>query len=374
MTQTVTYPEAWRSLDVALTHDWLTGMRGGEKVLELLAAGFPAAPLYCLLHKPGAVSDVITRRTIHTSVLQHMPGVFKHYRYLLPTFPLAMRTLGRVDADLLISTSHCAAKALRTTPRTRHLCYCFTPMRYAWTFHDEYFGASKLKQAVLAPMLGAMRCWDKANSAGVDRFVGISRHVQQRIEQFYHREADVVYPPADTAFYAPDPAVAREDFDLVVSALVPYKRVDLAVAAYTQSGRRLVVIGAGTEFDRLRELAGPSVSFTGWLPDEAIRDHYRRCRFLVFPGEEDFGIVPVEAMACGTPVLAFGRGGVTETVVEGKTGLFFSAQTPDALNTCRTEAESMPWDAAAIQQRAENFSQQAFVTNLHVSITRCLHT
>ena len=200
MTQTVTYPEAWRSLDVALTHDWLTGMRGGEKVLELLAAGFPAAPLYCLLHKPGAVSDAITRRTIHTSVLQHVPGVFKHYRYLLPTFPLAMRTLGRVDADLLISTSHCAAKALRTTPRTRHLCYCFTPMRYAWTFHDEYFGASKLKQAVLAPMLGAMRCWDKANSAGVDRFVGISRHVQQRIEQFYHREADVVYPPADTAF------------------------------------------------------------------------------------------------------------------------------------------------------------------------------
>jgi glycosyltransferase involved in cell wall biosynthesis len=374
MTQTVTYPEEWRSLDVALTHDWLTGMRGGEKVLELLAAGFPAAPLYCLLHKPGSVSDVITRRTIHTSVLQHVPGVFKHYRYLLPTFPLAIRTLGRVDADLLISTSHCAAKALRTTSRTRHLCYCFTPMRYAWTFHDEYFGASKLKQALLAPMLGSMRRWDKANSAGVDRFVGISRHVQQRIEQFYHREADVVYPPADTSFYMPDSTVAREDFDLVVSALVPYKRVDLAVAAYTRSGRRLVVIGAGTEFDRLRELAGPSVTFTGWLPDEAIREHYRRCRFLVFPGEEDFGIVPVEAMACGTPVLAFGRGGVTETVVEGKTGLFFNHQTADALNACRSEAETMRWEASAIRSRAESFSQQAFVTNLQRSITRCLHT
>lgn len=372
MTKGVTYPDRWSSLNVALAHDWLTGMRGGEKVLELLASGFPAAPLYCLLHKPGSVSDTIARHPIHTSALQRVPGIFKNYRYFLPTFPLAIRTLGRVDADLLISTSHCAAKALRVTERTRHLCYCFTPMRYAWTFHDEYFGASKLKQALLAPMLGSMRHWDKVNSAGVHRFVGISRHVQKRIEQFYHREADVVYPPADTDFYTRDVSVKREDFDLVVSALVPYKRVDLAVNAYTQSGRRLVVIGAGTEFDRLRQLAGPSVSFAGWLPDEAIRDHYRRCRFLVFPGEEDFGIVPVEAMACGTPVLAYGRGGVTETVVAEKTGLFFPSQTSDALNEIRSAAEGMAWDSAHIRARAEGFSQQVFITELNRSVTHCL--
>ena len=371
MVQQVTYPPEWQSIRAALSHDWLTGMRGGEKVLELLAAGFPAAPLYCLLHKPGAVSDVIARHEIRTSVLQRIPGIERHYRYFLPTFPLAIRTIGRVDADLLISTSHCAAKALPHTERTRHLCYCFTPMRYAWTFHDEYFGASKLKQMALAPVLGALRRWDKANSAGVHRFVGISRHVQQRIERFYGREADVVYPPADTGFYTPDPGVSREDFDLVVSALVPYKCVDLAVDAYTASGRQLVVIGAGTEFERLRKTAGSSVRFLGWQPDDVIRDHYRRCRFLVFPGEEDFGIVPVEAMACGAPVIAFGRGGVTETVVEGKTGVFFTSQSVGSLNDARAEAGRISWDHGAIRDRAGDFSQQAFIDGITTSIERC---
>ena len=366
------YPATWNTLNVALAHDWLTGMRGGEKVLELLAVGFPDAPLYTLLHKVGSVSDTITRRPVHTSWLQHVPGIARYYRYFLPAFPLAIRTIGRPDADLLISTSHCAAKALPTGKQTKHLCYCFTPMRYAWTFHDEYFGASPVKKAALAPLLAGMRRWDRANSKNVHRFVGISRHVQQRIEKFYGREADVVYPPADTGFYTPDPTAAREDFDLIVSALVPYKRVDLAVDAYTSAGKSLVVVGTGTEFEKLKVRAGPTVRFAGWQSDEAIRDLYRRCGVLIFPGEEDFGIVPVEAMACGTPVVAFGRGGATETIVDGQTGVFFPEQTTESLWAAREKAHATTWDGQTIRMQADKFSQQAFIDGISDSINRCL--
>ncbi|HMO51063.1 MAG TPA: glycosyltransferase [Kiritimatiellia bacterium] len=371
MNHEVHYPEAWSRWQVALSHDWLTGMRGGEKVLELLGAGFPQAHLYCLLYKPGSVSETIANRPIHTSWLQRVPGIHKTYRYFLPLFPLAIRTAGRPRADLLISTSHCAAKALPHHPETRHLCYCFTPMRYAWTFHEEYFGASTTKRLLLAPTLAGLRRWDRAQAKGVDRFVAISHHVRRRIETFYGRDADVVYPPANTDYYTPDPHVPREDVDVVVSALVPYKRVDLAVRAYTRSGRRLVVIGAGTEFEKLQSLAGPSVSLLGWQPDDVIRDWYRRCRFLVFPGEEDFGIVPVEAMACGTPVIAYRKGGATETVREGVSGCFFDHQAEDALNDARADAEASSWSEAAIREQAERYSRQRFIDEMAEAITRC---
>lgn len=365
------FPEAWRDMRVALAHDWLTGMRGGEKCLELLGAGFPNAPLYCLVHKRGAVSATIEQRAIHVSALRHVPNIDRYYRYFLPVFPWAIKTMGRPDADLLISTSHCAAKGLPTRKETRHLCYCFTPMRYAWTFHEEYFGSS-VKGALLKPALAALRRWDKSNSRHVDRFVAISHHVKKRIEQFYGREADVVYPPADTDFYTPDYSIAREDFDLIVSALVPYKKIDVAIRAYAAKNRRLVVVGTGTEMDRLKSIAGPSITLTGWQPDEKIRDFYRRCRFLIFPGEEDFGIVPVEAMACGTPVIALRRGGVTETVREGLSGVFFDEQTEDSLNAAVEEATRRAWSPADIRAQAERFSRQAFIDHLAISIQRCL--
>jgi glycosyltransferase involved in cell wall biosynthesis len=367
------FPESWKSLQVALAHDWLTGMRGGEKCLEMLCAGFPRAPLYALLRKPGAVSAVIEARDIRTSFLQCVPGIASHYRYWLPIFPLAVRGFAPVAADLLISTSHCVAKALRVKRPGKHLCYCLTPMRYAWTFHDEYLGARSLKRRLAAPILARLRDWDRRVSDRVDRFVGISRHVCERIRQFYGRESDLVYPPVDTEFFTPgDPAARREEFDLIVSALVPYKRVDLAVRAYTRSGFPLKIVGTGTEAARLRAMAGPNVEFLGWRSNTEIRDLYRRCRLLVFPGEEDFGIVPVEAQACGAPVVAFARGGAVETVVADRTGVFFAEQTEETLLAAVARAASRPWDAAEIRRNAERFSAQTFVDGIARSIERVL--
>lgn len=363
------FPPSWSSLNVALAHDWLTGMRGGEKCLELLCQGFPDAPLHTLLRKPGAVSDVIESREIRTSFLQRVPGIASHYRYWLPVFPLAVRSFAPVEADLLISTSHCAAKALRVKRPGRHLCYCFTPMRYAWTFHDEYFGARSVKQRLARPLLSALRDWDRRVSDRVDRFIGISRHVCDRIQRFYGREADLVYPPVDTAFYTPGAPGARAgDFDLMVSALVPYKRVDLAVRAYTEGGIPLKIVGTGTETARLRALAGPNIEFLGWRSNAEIRDLYRRCRLLVFPGEEDFGIVPLEAQACGAPVVAFERGGATETIAADETGVFFKEQSIDALLAAVSRGAGRAWDEAVIRRNAERFSAQAYVDGIDRAI------
>lgn len=366
------FPSSWSSLDVALSHDWLTGMRGGEKCLDLLAAGFPSAPLYTLIHNRAAVSDTINRHAILASPLQHVPGIFLTYRYFLPLFPLMERLFAPVSADLLISTSHCAAKALRVRPGARHLCYCFTPMRYAWSFHDEYLGAGSLKQRLAAPVLGALRRWDRRVSDRVDRFIGISRHVCDRIRRFYDRDADLVYPPVDTDFYTPAPAARRGDFDLVVSALVPYKRIDLAVRAYTRSRFPLRVVGAGTETAALRAMAGPNIEFLGWRSNEDIRDLYRACRLLVFPGEEDFGIVPLEAQACGTPVAAFARGGAMETLVPDQTAVFFAEQTDDALLAAIETCAARSWDHAAIRRNAERFGTQEYLDGLDRSIRACL--
>lgn len=360
--------DSLRSKRVALCHDWLTGMRGGERCLELLCEAWPDAPLYTLLANPDAVSDIIRNRTIHTSFLQRLPGIEKRYRNFLPLFPAAIKNMPAVpsDVELLISTSHCVAKSLPTGPETKHLCYCFTPMRYAWLFHEEYFG---WKAPVLKPLLGGMRWWDRRTAQRVDRFVAISHHVRKRIEAFYGRDADVVYPPVDTTFFTLGDEAEPEDFDLILSALVPYKRVDLAVEAYRASGRRLKVVGSGGELDRLKALGGPSVEFLGRISDEEIRDLYRRCRLLVFPGEEDFGIVPLEAMACGRPVVAYGKGGAMETIADGESGVFFSEQCVESLNAAVTRAGEMSWDRDAVRAQAVKFEQNAFLSGLSGVIT-----
>lgn len=361
--------ERLREKRVVLAHDWLTGMRGGERVLETLCRLFPRAEIVTLLAHPPAISDTILQHRIHTSFLQRIPGIHLHYRHFLPLFPLAVNRLRLPPADLVISTSHCVAKSVRPPAGARHVCYCFTPMRYAWLFHDEYLGRLPGgSRSLIKPLLAVLRRWDRRTAARVDRFVAISRHVSDRIDRFYGRPADVVFPPVNTDYWTPHNEAGDEDFDLLVSALVPYKRVDLAVETYRQSGRRLQIVGSGGELERLKKYAAPNIVFHGRLPDAMVRDLYRRCRMLVFPGEEDFGIVPLEAQACGRPVVAYARGGALETVDPGVSGVFFDKQTPAALAAAVETCRRREWDGAAIRRHALRFAPAVFINDF----LRCL--
>ena len=354
---------------VALVHDWLTGMRGGEKVLEVVCGLFPGADLFTLVHVPGSVSPTIEGRRIRTSVVQHLPGVRHLYRHLLPLFPTAIELLDLDGYDLVVSTSHCAAKAV-IAPGARHLCYCFTPMRYAWDQFDAYFGAERLGRPASAAMSLVMRHlarWDRATAGRVDRYVAISRYVASRIRRYYNREAVVVYPPVDTAYFHPD-GRTPEDYFLIVSALVPYKRIDMAIEAARQAGVPLTIVGEGPERARLTSSAGPAVRWLGTRTDEEIRDLYRGAAAVVLPGEEDFGIVPVEAQACGRPVVALGRGGALETVVPGVTGILVDDASTDALAAGYRAAAGTKWDAAAIRAHAEPFARARFAAELRATV------
>jgi glycosyltransferase involved in cell wall biosynthesis len=370
-------PHRQQSPRVVLVHDWLTGMRGGEKCLEVLARRWPHARLFTLLHRRGSVSDVIERLRPRTSFLDHFPRAHQVYRYLLPVMPAAVASWRLPPADLVVSFSHCVAKAARpnlAAGPTPHVCYCFTPMRYVWHLRSAYFGGRVrgLPARLLDRLLDALRDWDRRTAAGVSHFIAISRTVQARIRECYDRDSAVIYPPVDTDFYTPA-AVPREDFYLVVSAFAPYKRLDLALTACRRLRRRLVVIGSGQDRGRLLKQAAPDVHFLGWQPDEVIRDHLHRCRALLFPGEEDFGIVPVEAMATGTPVIAFGQGGATETVVpldrpgrHEPTGLWFPEQSADSLAEAivHFERHAHAFDPAAIRRQALAFSAPRFAQQL----------
>jgi len=362
------FPPEWKNLNVILAHDWLTGMRGGERVLEILCRAFPRAPIYTLFHNPAAISATINSHRIKTSRLQNIPGIFKYYRNFLPLFPSAIKSLRPERADLIISTSHCVAKGLVAPPGTRHLCYCFTPMRYAWVFYNEYFGSNPLKKAILTPILSRLRQWDKESSSRVDYFATLSKHVRKRIHDFYGRNAEVIYPPVDLSFWTPADDIGAgghpENYDLVVSALVPYKRIDIAVKTYTKLGHPLKIVGTGTEAGKLTSMAGKNIEFLGRVPDDRLRELYRHCRALIFPGEEDFGIVPVEAQACGKPVVAYAKGGVVETVTKDLTGVFFEEQHEEALLEAVRKCAATKWDSAAIRENAERFSEQNFIAGL----------
>lgn len=351
-------------MKIALVHDWLTGMRGGEKCLEVLCRHFPDATLHTLLHKPGSTSPTIERMRTRTSFLDRLPGIARHYRYWLPLMPRAIESLRLPDdVDLVVSLSHAVSKGVLAPPGVPHVCYCFTPMRWAWHLRDEYFGPARRgpRAWLRERLLDRLRDWDRRTADRVTRFVAISHAVADRIAECYGRPSEVIYPPVDTDYYTPDPRVEREGYYLVVSALVPYKRIDLAIDACRQLGRRLVIVGAGPERQRLARRAGPRTTFLGWQTDAQIRDHLRRCRALVFPGHEDFGIVPVEAQACGAPVIAYARGGATETVGDD-TGVFFARPTRESLVAAieRFESRRARFSPAAARAQAENFRVARF--------------
>lgn len=374
---------------IALVHDWLTGMRGGEKCLEAIARHFPDAQLLTLVHRRGSTSPVIEERPITTSFLQHLPGATRYYRWLLPLMPSAVERL-RVprDVDLVLSFSHAVAKSIRVPTGVPHVCYCFTPMRYAWHLREAYFDShrssrdggtygvlsARLTRRPLAlareVLLDRLQSWDRTHAAGVTHFVAASRTVAARIAEAYDRPSEVIYPPVDCDYFTPGD-VERDDYYLCVSALVPYKRVDLAIAACRKLGRRLVVIGSGPQQARLARWAGAGIELVGWQSRATIRAHLRRCRGLLFPGEEDFGIVPLEAAACGTPVIAYARGGATETVVPGTavapgTGWWFEPQTVDALAAAMLRAEQQPeaFSSRRARAQAERFATPRFESQL----------
>jgi glycosyltransferase involved in cell wall biosynthesis len=356
---------------VALVHDWLTGMRGGEKCLEAACRRWPGADLFTLVYTPGRLSRDIERMAVRPSFLNHLPGVGRYYRFLLPLMPAAIESFRLGRYDLVLSFSHCVAKAVRPPGGVPHVCYCFTPMRYAWHMREAYFReAGGLKDRVVRGLLAWLRHWDRRTAARVSHFIAISRTVQDRIRESYGRDSVVIYPPADTGYFTPA-RVRREEYYLVVSAFAPYKRVDLAVEACNRLGRHLLVIGTGQDERRLRTLAGPTVRFAGWQGNEAVREHFRRCRALLFPGEEDFGIVPVEANACGTPVIAYGRGGATETVrplgeAAQPTGVWFAEQSVECLVEAieRFERDADAITPQACRQQSLHFTRERFESEL----------
>ncbi|HEX2340232.1 MAG TPA: glycosyltransferase [Vicinamibacterales bacterium] len=359
---------------VALVHDWLTGMRGGERVLEGLCRLYPDAELFTLVHVRGAVSPAIEGRRVHTSLVQRLPRSARYYRHYLPLFPLAIEQFDLDRFDLVISSSHCAAKSVVTTGRARHVCYCHSPMRYAWDQFDAYFGEARVGRAasmVMRQVMRRMARWDAATARRVDRFVANSRHVAGRIGRYYNRQATVVYPPVDTAFFHPDGTVAG-DYFLVVSALVPYKRIELAIAAAARAGVRLKIAGVGTERPRLERLAGPSVEFLGRVSNDAVRDLYRGAQAVLMPGEEDFGIVPVEAQACGRPTIALAAGGALETIEDGVTGVLVPEPNVDMFAAAITRVSRDGFDPQVLRAHAERFSEERFLSDMSQVITDVL--
>ena len=356
-----------------LTHHWLVRRRGGERVLEALRALLPGAPVYTLVYDPGGFHTPPDAPawerwdreavTVHTSWLQHVPGVARHYPKLLPLMPSAARRMMLPPADLVVCSDAAIAKAMTPAGGSRVVCYCHSPMRYAWDLAGTYRDTlPALLRPFWGPVVRRLRRVDRAAADRVDRFVANSRHVAARIRRHYHRDAVVIYPPVDL----PErPATApRDDYYLCVGQHVPYKRLDLAVAACRRLRRRLVVVGAGPDVRRLRERDDPYVQFAGYQPEAVVQAHYRRARALLFPGEEDFGIVPVEAMGHGCPVIAFGVGGATESVVDGLTGVWFERQTVDCLMDAILRCEAATFDARVLHAHARQFGRGRFLRQM----------
>ncbi|MBI3994703.1 MAG: glycosyltransferase family 4 protein [Nitrospirae bacterium] len=351
---------------VAVVYDWLTVYAGAERVLEQILRLYPEADLFSLIDfLPEDRRGFILNKNVRTSFLQRMPWVRKKYRNYLPLMPPAVERFDFSAYDLVISASHAVAKGARTAPGQLHLCYCFTPMRYAWDLQYQYLRESNLDRGVRGAaarmLLRYLRNWDRAGSARVDHFVTLSRYIAERIRNAYGREATVIYPPVDLDRFKV--REKKEDFFLAASRMVPYKKMDLIAEAFSEMGLPLVVIGDGPDFEKVKRKARKNVVILGYQDDDVLRDRLERARGFVFAAEEDFGILPVEAQACGTPVIAFGRGGATETIVENQTGVFFQSQTVGGLTSGINEflEKEDSFDPWIIRKNAERFNRDRFI-------------
>ena len=353
---------------VALIHDWLTGMRGGEKVLDELCCMFPEADIYTLIYTPNRLSELIENHNIIESPIVRLPWGRRFFRAYLPLFPWAIESFDLKGYDLIISSSHSVAKGIIPSPDALHVAYIHTPMRYVWDVRSDYLGPDHLSQPLRAAAgLAAhyLRTWDEVSAARIDRFAANSHHISNRIRKYYRREATVIYPPVSIHRFSVDRKAGG--YFLVVAALVPYKRTDIAVEACSRLGLRLIVGGEGSERNRLVKLAGQTVEFVGSVSSEEIVELYQGAEALIHAGEEDFGIVFVEAQACGCPVIAYGRGGALETVIpdgEGKTGVFFKEQTVASLMEVLRSFNPDRFDPQAARRNSERFSRVRFLNEM----------
>jgi len=347
---------------VAIVHDWLTGMRGGERVLEALCEIFPEAHIYTLLYIKGRLSSKIENMNISTTFVQMLPFVKNYYEYYLPLYPMAIEGLQLNQYDLVISSSHCVAKGVIAPPGSCSISYCLTPMRYVWDRYYDYFLAKSYSKRFFKYIVKFfshyLRIWDVTSSSRVDYFVAISGYVAQRIKKFYRRDAEVIYPPVDCNRFSISDNV--EDYYLIVSALRPYKKIDLAIEAFNELGLPLKIIGTGKYESQLKGMAKGNIEFLGYLSDEEIPEYFSKCKGLIFPGLEDFGIVPLEVQASGRPVIAYAAGGALESVKDCETGIFFHEQSKKALITAIKRFEKMQFDPEKIRRYALEFETDVF--------------
>jgi len=361
-------------MKVAIVHDWLTGIRGGERVLEALCAHYPDAELFTLIHVRGSQAAAVERHRIHCAIPPYIPGVRRSYRKWLLLYPALIEQFDLERFDVVISSSHCVAKSVITPPATVHVCYCHTPMRYAWDQFNAYFGRDRvgvIGSQVMRRVMAGLARWDRDTAYRVDRYLTNSQYVADRVRRYYNRDALVVYPPVDTEFFHPD-CVAPERFALVVSALVPYKRIDIAIDACRQARMPLKIVGTGPDRGRLERRAPSTVEFLGWLSDGQLRQLYRRARCLLMTGEEDFGIAPLEAQACGRPVVALGRGGARESIVDGETGILVGTADSGAFGAAIASLDRKTFEPSAIRRHAERFNRARFAEHVDSAVRDAL--
>jgi glycosyltransferase involved in cell wall biosynthesis len=360
-------------MKVAIIHYWLVNMRGGEKVVETFCNIFPEADIFTHVYVSDAVSNIIRQHKVTTSFIGSLPAAHRLYKRYLPLMPLALEQLDLRSYDLIISSESGPAKGIIPPPGSLHICYCHSPMRYIWNmFHDYRERSGLLTRTLMPPLAHYMRMWDAVCSDRVDHYIANSKTVAARIKRYYRREAVVIPPPVDVDAFEIVDQKELGDYYLMAGELVAYKRPDLAVQAFNQMNAKLVVIGGGDMLNEIRRIAGPSITVMGPQPFNMLRHHYARCRALIFPGEEDFGIVPVEAMASGRPIIAYGRGGATETVVPNLSGIFFEEQTVEAIIEAERTFRNLTFSPEKIAEHARIFRPSQFVSKMSSYISQLM--
>ena len=348
-------------MKIAIAHDWLNQMGGAENVLEVLVSMFPEAPIFTTIYAPNLMPPAYRNWNIQSSWLNYAPAIHRHHQPYLPLYPAAVRSLNFNDYDLIISNKSGFIHGIKTRPHQKHLCYCLAPTRYVWDY-EAYAARERiggLLGRLMAPLLSGLRRWDYQAAQQVDSFCAISTEIQQRIQTYYHRNSLIIHPPVDTEAFQPTPSPS-EDYYLIVSRLIPYKRIDLAIQACTQLKKRLIIVGTGRDQASLEAMAGPTIEFTGYLPRDDVIRLMANCKAFIFPGYEDFGLTPVEAQAAGRPVIAFARGGALDTIKDRETGLFFQEPSVECLIAAIETLESLSLDPQHIRNNAEFFGIERF--------------